>query len=181
MKKKSPAEKVSFCVFDTAWGSAAIAWTEKGVCGLVLPGAGKDKVRAAVLADYPGARPTEPGPVADTIRQVKDYFAGKTARFSAPLDLSWATPFQARVYKALMQIPFGRTMSYAQIAARIGKPGASRAVGGANARNRVPLIIPCHRVIAATGALGGFSGPGGVKTKKRLLEMERAFPGPPRK
>ncbi len=173
MKKKTPRGRVSYRVFSTAWGSAAIAWTERGVCGLVLPGPDACKVEARLRAEYPDAAPARPAPVALVIGEIREYFRGRNFRFSAPLDLSWATPFQARVYKAMLKIPAGRTVSYGELAARIGSPGASRAVGAANAANRIPLIVPCHRVIASSGALGGYSAPGGVRTKQRLLDLER--------
>ncbi|HUT53244.1 MAG TPA: methylated-DNA--[protein]-cysteine S-methyltransferase [bacterium] len=174
MRKKSASRvPVNYHVFSTAWGSAAIAWTERGVCGVVLPGPDERKIKAAILAEYPEAVPARPAPVADAVKEIKDYFMRRNPKFSARLDLSWATPFQARVYRAMLKIPAGRTISYGELAARIGSPGASRAVGAVNAANRIPLLIPCHRVIASSGALGGYSAAGGVKTKQRLLDLEK--------
>lgn len=107
-------------------------------------------------------------------RQVSEYFAGQ--RFQFDLPLQWqGTEFQVRVWKALAQVPFGATPNYQKIAEQIGAPQASRAVGSANGRNRLPLFVPCHRIIAAGGKLGGFTG--GLGLKKRLLAHEAAALG----
>ena len=102
--------------------------------------------------------------------QLEAYFAGKRAAFDLPLALR-GTPFQVSVWKVLLEIPFGATMSYGEIARRIGKPHASRAVGGANHRNPIPIIVPCHRVIGADGSLTGYGG--GEPRKRALLDLER--------
>ena len=105
-------------------------------------------------------------------RQLRDYFAGKPVRFRVKLDLSSLTPFQRQVLQACTKIEYGQTISYSQLARRIGKPKAARAVGGALARNPIPIVIPCHRVIAADGSMGGFSAEQGISLKKKLLKME---------
>lgn len=113
--------------------------------------------------------------VAPVRAQLADYFAGKRRRF----DLSVApegTEFQKRVWAALCEIPYGDTRSYGEIACSIGKPTASRAVGAANGSNPIPIVIPCHRVIGASGALTGFGG--GIPVKKFLLELERSNASP---
>ena len=102
-------------------------------------------------------------------RQLKEYFAGERRSFSIPLDMR-GTPFQKNVWRALLTIPFGETMSYGQIANRLGKPTASRAVGAANGRNPISIVVPCHRVIGSTGKLTGFAG--GLKAKTHLLNLE---------
>ena len=105
---------------------------------------------------------------------LKDYFSGDgDAMRSLPVDPTGWTPFFAEVYAACREIPLGQTMGYGQLAAAVGRPRAVRAVGQAMARNRVPLVIPCHRVVGAAGSLGGFSAPGGVATKRRLLQLEQ--------
>lgn len=101
--------------------------------------------------------------------QLKDYFAGKKVRFTVPLDPT-GTPFQKRVWSELKKIPYGKTRSYKDIAREMGKPMAFRAVGSANGKNPLCVIIPCHRVIAADGSLGGYSG--GLNKKKILLKIE---------
>lgn len=105
----------------------------------------------------------------EAVRQIGDYLAGARRDFDLPLDIA-GTPFQESVWKALRDIPFGSTISYKELAARISNPKAVRAVGTANGRNPVCIIIPCHRVIAADGTLGGYSG--GLPNKRRLLAVE---------
>jgi methylated-DNA-[protein]-cysteine S-methyltransferase len=106
--------------------------------------------------------------------QVADYFSGRRLSFDLPLELR-GTPFQLRVWQELTRIPFAETRSYGDIAEEIGQPSACRAVGNANGKNRIPLIVPCHRVLAAGGKLGGFTG--GIGLKKRLLAHEAAVAG----
>jgi methylated-DNA-[protein]-cysteine S-methyltransferase len=108
-------------------------------------------------------------------KQLKDYFAGKRGSFDLPLDLRSLTPFQKAVLTAIQQLPPGSTISYSGLARRIGKPGAARAVGRALGSNPIPIIIPCHRALAADGSLGGYSGRGGVRTKEALLTLEGAL------
>ncbi len=105
----------------------------------------------------------------EACRQIDEYFAGRRHAFRLALAPA-GTPFQRRVWRALLEIPAGTAITYGELARRIGRPGAARAVGRANGANPVPLVIPCHRVVAANG-LGGYSG-GGEKIKRRLLELE---------
>ena len=106
-------------------------------------------------------------------RQLNDYFAGQRHQFDLPLDLSTGTPFQQAVWRALLDIPFGQTCSYGKLSAAIGKPLAVRAVGGAIGRNPLSIVVPCHRVIGANGALTGYSG--GMQRKVALLKLEGAL------
>ena len=106
-----------------------------------------------------------------TARQLDAYFGGRLRRFDVPLGLA-GTPFQQRVWSALRDIPFGETRSYGQLADAIGKPSAMRAVGAANGRNPISIVVPCHRVIGADGSLTGFGG--GIERKKFLLALEQA-------
>lgn len=103
-------------------------------------------------------------------RQLNQYFAGERRSFSLPLDMK-GTPFQKDVWEALLSIPFGETRSYGQLAKQIGRSSASRAVGAANGRNPISIIVPCHRVIGPSGKLTGFAG--GLETKATLLNMEK--------
>lgn len=103
-------------------------------------------------------------------QEISEYYSGERHEFTVTLAAS-GTPWQRKVWEALRTIPFGETRSYSQVADMVGSPGAARAVGGANGCNRAPLIVPCHRVIAADGSLGGFNG--GLHLKERLLEHER--------
>ncbi len=106
----------------------------------------------------------------EIVEQLEQYFAGHRRRFEVKLDLE-GTPFQLRVWKALQYIPYGKTVSYGELAVQIGHPQASRAVGAANGRNPVSIIVPCHRVIGATGRLVGYGG--GLPIKTALLELEK--------
>ena len=116
--------------------------------------------------------PADPAeePFAGTIAQLRAYFRGELTTFDLPLALR-GTPFQRRVWAALRTIPYGRTMSYGELAARLGVPSAARAVGLANGRNPVGIIVPCHRVVGANGSLTGYGG--GLDRKQRLLDFER--------
>lgn len=108
----------------------------------------------------------------NTISQLDEYINGQRQVFDIPLDLSTGTPFQQKVWQALRQIPYGQTISYAQLANHIGQPTACRAVANANGKNPISLIIPCHRVIASDGKLGGYTG--GIEIKQTLLDIEQA-------
>jgi len=108
--------------------------------------------------------------LAEARAQLTQYFAGQRQRFDLPLEPQ-GTAFQQRVWAALQAIPYGHTTHYGALAAQLGKPGAARAVGGANGANPLPIIIPCHRVLAAGGALGGYSA--GLDIKRKLLALER--------
>lgn len=115
-----------------------------------------------------------PHPLLDRARrQLEEYFAGKRRSFDLPL-APQGTPFQRQVWEALATIGYGQTLSYGQLAARVGKPAASRAVGAASGRNPLPIVLPCHRVIGANGALTGFGG--GLPTKEFLLRLEGSLP-----
>ena len=107
---------------------------------------------------------------AEVTKQLDEYFAGRRLIFRLPMDLDQGTPFQRRVWKALSDIPYGQTVSYKDIADTIGQPSATRAVGGANGKNPIPIVIPCHRVVATGGALGGYTP--GLLAKKKLLGLE---------
>ncbi len=112
-------------------------------------------------------------PLQAATKQLTAYFSGEAIAFDLPL-LPQGTPFQQAVWQALQTIPFGQTCSYVEVARLVGRPGASRAVGAANAANHLPIVIPCHRVIGANGKLTGFGG--GLETKQRLLALENALP-----
>ncbi len=111
-------------------------------------------------------------------RQLREFLSGRRVRFDLPLDLSLMRPFQRQVLLAAAEVPHGKVTTYAALARRIGRPGAARAVGQALAHNPLPILLPCHRVLASNGSLGGYSAPGGVRTKSRLLALEGVHPGP---
>jgi len=111
--------------------------------------------------------------MAGIVAQIEAYFAGTRRAFDIPIDLSHASPFQQQVLMAARSVPLGQVVSYHEIARRIGRPKASRAVGQALGHNPVPIVIPCHRIVASSGGLGGYSG--GLDIKRKLLELERAY------
>lgn len=117
----------------------------------------------------------DPAALAPVVAQLRAYFTGERALFELPLDLEAATPFQRSVLQAAQRIPAGTVQTYGQVARAIGKPRASRAVGQALGRNPVPIVIPCHRVVASDGGLGGYSGGGGLDSKRWLLQLEGAL------
>jgi methylated-DNA-[protein]-cysteine S-methyltransferase len=119
---------------------------------------------------------TERNPVAlkTSTEQLQEYFAGARKRFDLPLDLTRLTPFQLSVLQTARGIPPGSVRTYGQVARTLGKPKASRAVGQALGRNPIPIVIPCHRVIASDGSLCGYGGGGGLESKRFLLQLEGA-------
>lgn len=144
------------------------------------------EIVAAAGAPPPAEMPAPPPAAADAgtvLRQaaleLDQYFAGRRRTFSLPLDLSGLTPFTLRILETLRTIPYGTTITYGALAARAGFPHAARAVGRAMASNPLPLVIPCHRVVAAGGQPGGYSGGSGLPTKLWLLEFERSAAGGP--
>ena len=165
-----------FALFDTDIGPCGIAWGARGITGVQLPEASEARTRARLLRRYPHAR--EAPPPAD-VRRVIDGIAallrGEASDLSAAaLDMDGVAEFDRRVYAVARGIAPGATRSYGEIAARLGERGLARDVGQALGRNPFPLIVPCHRVLAAGGKAGGFSANGGVTTKLRLLTIERA-------
>ena len=110
---------------------------------------------------------------AEPIRQLDEYLDGNRQQFNLPLDLTRLSPFQAQALRLTMKIPYGQTSTYKDIALQLGKPNSARAVGRAEATNPIPLVIPCHRVLGTDGTLHGYGGPGGIKLKRWLLNMEK--------
>lgn len=163
-------------LFDTAMGLCGIAWGEAGVRGLHLPGADRARTLASLRRRHPGAAESVPTPVVQAaIDAVVALLNGAPADLSGiTLDMDGVPEFHRRVYQLARTIPPGRTLSYGEVAQRLGEPHAARAVGQALGANRYAIIVPCHRVLAAGGRSGGFSAPGGVGTKRRLLEIEQA-------
>jgi methylated-DNA-[protein]-cysteine S-methyltransferase len=130
---------------------------------------------ARALRDLGLTVTTLPGRTDDVVRQLRAYFAGRRKRFDVPVDLRGVTPFQRCVLEATAEVPPGQVVSYGEIARRIGRPRGSRAVGQALGRNPVPIVIPCHRVVAAGGGLGGYTG--GLAIKRKLLRLEGTMAG----
>ena len=164
--------------FSTAVGRCDIEWTEYGVSRFRLPDVSIATGTGRVLQP-PGAE--IPAEIMLVIEAAQALVAGQPVDLSKTrLDLRRVSAFNKRVYAEALRIPRGRTITYGMLAAAIGDKGAAQAVGRALGDNPIPLIIPCHRIVAANGAMHGFSGPGGVASKRRLLEIEGAIePEPP--
>jgi methylated-DNA-[protein]-cysteine S-methyltransferase len=154
--------------FDTALGRCAIRWSDVGITGVLLPKAGGRPGPSFEV----GAVPAFVGEAIDGIVAVMD--GSKRDLSSIPLDERGIDDFRRAVYTETRRTPAGTTRSYGEVARAIGRPEGAREVGAALARNPFPIIVPCHRVVAANGALTGFSAPGGLETKRRMLELEGA-------
>jgi methylated-DNA-[protein]-cysteine S-methyltransferase len=184
---KKLAEPTSIAPFETELNWMAIAWREDTLVANMF-GYPSRRLAALALARIPGmpqsfCRVAPEGQVDDfpqwvgnLVAKLKLYAAGEKVDFAdAPLSLDHLTTFGARVIAACRRIPWGGTSTYGELAAECGSPGAARAVGSVMAKNRYPLIVPCHRVLAAGGELGGYSALDGLKMKRRLLAMESAL------
>ena len=169
---------MAWLLFDTAIGACGVSWNDAGLSSLQLPEECEDATRAKLLVRAGAGRPmataeSVPGWVKDAIARVCEHLAGKPQDLACvPLDLSGQTPFVTKVLRAARAIPAGRTTTYGELAGTVGSPGASRAVGRVMAKNPWPVIVPCHRVVAASGGTGGFSAYGGLATKERILQIE---------
>lgn len=172
---------LGFALFDTAIGCCAIVWSERGIAGVQLPERDEHATRNRVLRRFPAAgEAAPPAPVARTIDSIVLLLSGERRDLSeAILDSEKVPDFHRRVYTIARTIPPGSTMSYGEIAERLGDRALARDVGEALGQNPFPIIVPCHRVMAAGGKMGGFSAPGGVRTKLRMLSIEGAQPGGP--
>jgi methylated-DNA-[protein]-cysteine S-methyltransferase len=149
---------------DSPVGKLKLVASDKGLAAILWANDRPGRVRLSELVE------DKKHPVlAETERQLEEYFAGRRKEFSVPLDMR-GTPFQKNVWEALLAIPFGETKSYGQLAKQLGNPRAMRAVGAANGRNPISIIVPCHRVIGSSGKLTGFAG--GLETKAHLLGLE---------
>jgi methylated-DNA-[protein]-cysteine S-methyltransferase len=175
------APDLSFTLFDTAIGCCGIVWSPRGIAGVQLPEKSKEATRSRVLRRYPAAR--EMPPPADIERVIDNIGAllrGEPVELGGiDLDRESVSEFNRRVYEVARSIRPGATLSYGEIAERLGDRTLAREVAQALSENPYPIIVPCHRVLAAGGKMGGFSGPGGVRTKLRLLSIEGASYGEP--
>lgn len=152
--------------YPSPMGKLLLAASERGLAGVYFEGHKHFSGSSGWQRDAKNAV------LQQTVQQLDAYFARQRQQFDVPLDLSGGTAFQQEVWQALLALPFGSTASYARIARHIGRPAAARAVGAANGRNPISIIVPCHRVIASCGALTGYAG--GLANKKTLLALESA-------
>jgi methylated-DNA-[protein]-cysteine S-methyltransferase len=165
-----------FSLFDTSIGRCGVAWGRHGITGVQLPQADAARTRRRLLRAFPDARETLPPPdVRQTIDAMMALLRGERIDLSrVALDMNRVPAFDRQVYEITRAIPVGATRTYGQIAGQLGQIGLARDVGQALGRNPFPIIVPCHRVLAAGGKAGGFSARGGITTKLRLLSIERA-------
>ena len=173
--------ELGFALFDTPIDCCGIVWNGRGIAGVQLPETDRRAVRNRIVRRFPGA--CEAVPPADVQRVVDDIAAllnGEPRDLDyAKIDTAALPDFHRRVYDVARTIPAGATLSYGEIAERLGDRLLAREVGEALGQNPFPIIVPCHRVLAAGGKMGGFSARGGVRTKLRLLSIEGAEPGGP--
>jgi methylated-DNA-[protein]-cysteine S-methyltransferase len=171
--------ETGFALFETAIGVCAIAWSAAGISGLQLPESDKAYTLARTSRRFGAAREAPPPPwAAQVIADVGLLLEGRLIDLSrVALDLERIPPFDRQVFERAQLIPPGRTQTYGQIATALGDPALARAVGQALGRNPFALIVPCHRVLAARGRIGGFSAAGGAIAKQRLLAIEGARVG----
>jgi methylated-DNA-[protein]-cysteine S-methyltransferase len=170
-----------YVLFDTAIGPCGIAWSERGILAVRFAEGDETKTRAKLLRRVPGATESKPIPaVQHAIDGVVALLRGERRDLrDVVIDDADTPPFNRKVYAVARQIPPGQTMTYGDIAEVLGNKLLAREVGQALGENPTPIIMPCHRVMAADGKTGGFSAPGGVNTKLRLLSIEGAQPGGP--
>jgi len=164
-----------YAIFPTALGPCGIVWTSRGIAGVNLPEGSEEKTRARLEKRFPEAREAPaPEEVQKIIGEIVALIEGEKIEFShVTLDHAPLPEFSKRVYEIVRTIPIGHTLTYGDIAKKLGDVSLSREVGQAMGRNPTPIIMPCHRVVAASGKTGGFSAPGGVDTKMKLLSIER--------
>lgn len=169
-----------FSLFETAIGACALIWQAGRIIGAQLPEKDEETARQRLARRFPQASEAPPPDfVAAAIADITALLAGEARDLShLPIDLASVPEFNRRVYEVALAIAPGETLTYGEVAARIGEPGAARAVGVALGQNPFPIIVPCHRVLAAGGKTGGFSADGGVETKLRMLTIEKARTSP---
>ncbi|MSM38033.1 MAG: methylated-DNA--[protein]-cysteine S-methyltransferase [Geobacter sp.] len=162
-----------YAVYHTVLGWGAVLASDNRLVEVMLPfeRSGKEELTSRIVSEWPDAREGN-GLEKEAAVLLAAYFAGQRIPFQLPLDQSGFTPFQKLVYAVVATIPYGSVRTYGDVAQAIGSAGAARGVGTAMAANPLPIIIPCHRVVGASGKLTGYSGPGGIETKAWLLRQE---------
>jgi methylated-DNA-[protein]-cysteine S-methyltransferase len=171
---------IGVAFFETAIGQCGVAWGERGIIGVQLPEAREGAVRSRLLRRFPDAAEMTPAPeVQAAIDGIVALLAGEARDLtSIELDMTQVPDFNRRVYEVARTVPPGQTITYGEIAARLGEKRLAREVGQALGQNPFAIVVPCHRVVAAGGKPGGFSASGGVQTKLRMLAIEGATSTP---
>jgi methylated-DNA-[protein]-cysteine S-methyltransferase len=168
-----------YCLFDTAIGDCAIAWNANGITQMQFPEKNRALTEQAIVKRSSAQEHTPPQPVVEAIALVRRYLDGERVDFSAvDVDLPNASGFHRKLYAELRKIGWGKTITYGALGKNIGEMDP-RDIGQAMGKNPVPIIIPCHRVLAAGNKIGGFSAPGGISTKEKLLTLEGIAIGVP--
>lgn len=172
MRRRS-SQDGRFALFHCSLGWGAVLASESGLVEVMLPfeRSGKEAMVSRIVTEWPAAREGS-GLEKEAAALLEAYFAGQRILFHLPLDQYGITPFQKSVYDLVATIPYGSVRTYGDVAHAIGSAGAARGVGTAMAANPLPIIVPCHRVVGASGKLTGYSGPGGIETKAWLLRQE---------
>lgn len=160
-----------YAIFQTCLGWCGIAYGKQGIIRIYLPEIKKEKLKKTILSLYKNIKEDSKS-IKKVINNICLYFKGNNPQFDFPIDMEAMTKFEKKVYKKTMKIPFGKIKTYKWLAEKINVPGGARAAGNALGRNPIPLIIPCHRVLRSNGTLGGFSAPGGLPLKKKMLFIE---------
>jgi O-6-methylguanine DNA methyltransferase len=162
-----------FITFRTPYGWCGIVSGANGIKRIILGDESSSVVKNSIRSLYPSVKHEED----NLLRSMKDllvkYFDGEVVCMDLPLEFPKATPFQRKVWEGIRNIPYGQIKTYGWLGTKLSNPGASRAVGNALAKNPLPLIIPCHRVVRSDGKMGGFSLPGGILLKKKLIDLEK--------
>jgi methylated-DNA-[protein]-cysteine S-methyltransferase len=173
MVEANAPTRMHYRLFDTPIGPCGIAWSERGLARLQLPESDRSATEQRLKKAGGSASTQAPIEIDETIAELQRYFSGRRTDFSAvTLDLTGIAAFEQQVYAAARLLRWGETASYGELAGRIGRPQAARAVGRALGQNPLPIIIPCHRILAKGHRIGGFSAYGGGLTKERLLGLE---------
>jgi len=178
---KHGSDDGGYALFETAIGRCGIVWSERGIGGVQFPEGSDQATRRRLLRRHPNTHEAAPPEaVRRTIADIVALLAGERRELGdAVLDWAAVPDFNRRVYDVARAIPPGSTLAYGEVAERLGDRNLARDVAQALGQNPFPIVVPCHRVMAAGGKTGGFSAPGGVRTKLRLLSIERAQPGGP--
>ncbi|AZO51447.1 MAG: methylated-DNA--[protein]-cysteine S-methyltransferase [Mesorhizobium sp.] len=179
--EKTSAITTGHAVLETVIGFTGIGWSETGLIRLCLPERSREAVERRLFRHSGVSSSTDrPQWVMDLIAAIRAYAAGEDIDFSSvPVDLAGVDDFRLAIYDAARKLGFGETTTYGELAKRAGHQGLARETGAALGANPVPLVIPCHRILAAGGKIGGFSAPGGSATKEKMLAMEGVRLGPP--
>lgn len=173
------AAVTAYTMFDTPLGWCALAWNDRGLVAVELPGGDRAGTEAHLRGRIADPVPTEPGgPVADAVRRIVGLLGGERDDLrDIPVDPTGIPEFHRRAYEFIRTVPPGETTTYGEVARAVGAPGSAQAVGQAMGANPYPVVVPCHRVLGAGGKVGGFSAGAGAATKLRMLGIEGAAPG----